>query len=115
MNEVTQIGTVTEEKVNRMKGKSVLALSDSPSADGVSASMLKQVFVAPLWEGDDSLIGEMRRICVEANALFKEMAEKLSSNAETTEKIKEEMASKKHLPTYEFNEETGRLTITIGQ
>ena len=73
MSEIVKINSVSTEKINRMKGKSVLALSDSPSADGVSAAMLKQAFVAPLWEGDDSLVGEINRVCLEINTIVESL------------------------------------------
>lgn len=115
MSEKVQIKSVTTEKINRMKGKSVLALSDSPSADGVSAAMIKQVFVSPLWEGDDSLVGEINRICLEINTIVDSIMESVSSTEKKVDEVSKKVTDKKLLPTYSYDAETGRLTITIGE
>lgn len=70
MTEITQILTTQSDTLNKMKAKSVLALSDSPSADGVNATMIKNAFVQPLWDGDDSIIGEIGRVCGQINQAF---------------------------------------------
>ena len=70
MTEITQIIATQSDTLSKMKAKSVLALSDSPSADGVNANMIKNSFVDPLWDGDASVVGEIKRVCGQINSAF---------------------------------------------
>ena len=70
MTEITQIIATQSDTLSKMKAKSVLALTDSPSADGVSANMIKNSFVDPLWDGDASVVGEIKRVCGQINSAF---------------------------------------------
>ena len=80
MMDITQIIATQTDTLAKMKAKSVLALSDSPSADGVSANMIKESFVRPLWEGDDSIIGEIKRVCGQINKAFAAVKTAIEAN-----------------------------------
>lgn len=109
MKEITQIIATQTDTLNQMKAKSVLALSDSPSADGVNATMIKNAFVQPLWDGDASLVGELGRVCSQVNTAFSEVKTAVDA---IEEDIEENYAKKSELTHFSYSD--GRLVITRG-
>lgn len=65
-----QVKKINNSTIELMKKKSILALPNNPSEQGVSPTTIKQYLTAPMLGDSNSLVSEINRIVGEINEIF---------------------------------------------
>lgn len=64
---MANISKITTSQLNKIEGKSVLSLPDSPTSANYSAEQIKNAIVKPVTDASDSIVSEINRIVDEVN------------------------------------------------